>query len=231
MIHLTRLARAALVAWSCVLLGGCLSMEFGYPVAYRALAGLVPGETTHAEILLALGEPRGAGALRVAQYERPRDALFYEYIKASGSRAQVEILIVLMQDQRFDGYMWFGSSARVKREGTVPGLAPPEQVKKGRFPSPQPLEDQFVRGLTDSKEILATLGPPTGFGGAMLPPDHRPLDILYYESVKAGDMSFVGNEMVIQVEQRMLVVMLDRNVFSGFMWTVNAGTPAARTDP
>lgn len=231
MRRLGGLARAALVAWSCMLLGGCLSMEFGYPVPYRALAGLVPGQSTHADILLALGEPRGAGVLRVAQYERPRDALYYEYLKASSSSAQVEILIVLMQDQRFDGYMWFGSSARVKREGGVPGLTPPERVATGRFPSPQPLENQFVRGVTDRKEILATLGPPTGFGGAMLPPDHRPLDILYYESVKAGDMSVVGNVMVMQIEQRMLVVMLDRNVFSGFMWTVNAGAPAARTNP
>jgi hypothetical protein len=226
-----RLARAALVAWGCMLLGGCLTVEFGHPVAYRALDGMVPGETTHAEILLALGEPRGAGAFRVAQYERPRDALYYEYIKASGSRTQVEILIVLMQDQRFDGYMWFGSSARVKREGGVPGLVPPEQLKAGRFPSPRPLESQFVRGLTDRGEILATLGPPTGFGGAMLPPDHRPLDILYYESLKAGEMRYVADEMLMQIEQRMLVVMLDGNVFSGFMWTDNTGTAEGRTNP
>lgn len=231
MKQFSRLERAALVAWICMLLGGCLSMEFGYPVANRALAGMVPGQTTHAEILLALGEPRGVGALRVAQYERPRDALYYEYLKASGSQVEVEILIVLMQDQRFDGYMWFGSSARVKREGGVPGLTPPAQVEMGRFPSAQPLEGQFVRGLTDRKEILATLGPPSGYGGAMLPPEHQPLDILYYECVKAGDMSVAGNEMLIQMEQRMLVVMLDRDVFSGFMWTVNAGTPSARTDP
>lgn len=231
MNRLGRPARAAVVAWSSMLLGGCLSMEFGQPVAHRALAGLVPGETTHAEILLALGEPRGAGVLRVAQYERPRDALYYDYLKASSSTAQVEILIVLMQDQRFDGYMWFGSSARVKREGGIPGLTTPERAEAGRFPSPQPLENQFVRGLTESKEILATLGPPTGFGGAMLPPDHRPLDILYYEGLKVGDMRLLGNEMVIQAEQRMLIVMLDRNVFSGFMWTDNAGTAATRTNP
>ena len=109
MNEISRLARAAMVAWGCMLLGGCLSVEFGYPVAYRALDGMVPGKTTQAELLLALGEPRGAGAFRVAQYQRPRDALYYEYIKASGSRTQVEILIVLMQDQRFDGYMWFAS--------------------------------------------------------------------------------------------------------------------------
>jgi hypothetical protein len=37
--------------------------------------------------------------------------------------------------------------------------------------------------------------------------------------------------MKIRVEQRMLLVMLDRNVFSGFMWTDNAGTPAVWTNP
>jgi len=228
--QISRLALAILVAWHLVLLGGCLSIEFGHPVAYRALDGMVPGETTHADILLALGEPRGTGAFRVAQYEQPRDALYYEYIKASGSRTQVEILIVLMQEQRFDGYMWFGSSLRVQREGGIPGLVPPEQLQGGRFPSPRPLESQFVRGVTDRREVLATLGLPTGFGGVMLPPDHRPLDILYYESLKAGEMRYVADEMVMQIEQRMLIVMLDGDLFNGFMWTDSTGTAEGRTN-
>jgi len=209
----------------CTLTSACISVKYGTPLITEGLASLELGQSTHADILLALGQPRGNGSMHMRQSSEPRDILFYEFIKSNGKKTELEILTVLMLDQRYDGYLWFASSERIRKQGNFPVLQRPQQVKivQGSFPETGPLEDNFIRGSTSRAEILSVLGAPGGIGAAILPPEHKAQDALFYEVLEAGDMKYVDGVIVMSTRQQILVVMLTDDVYDGFMWYSNIG--------
>jgi outer membrane protein assembly factor BamE (lipoprotein component of BamABCDE complex) len=229
--QLNRALGAAALALLCALTSGCISVEYGTPLITAGLASLELEKSTHADILLALGQPRGKGSLHVSQSPDPRDMLFYEYIKSDGKNTELEILTVLMLDQHYDGYLWFASSERMRKQGNFPVLERPQQVKivQGYFPETAPLEDRFVRGSTSRDEILNVLGAPGGIGAAILPPEHKTQDALFYEDLEAGDMKYVDGVIVMDTRQRILVVLLTDDVYDGFLWYSNVGLAEAKS--
>ena len=105
-------ALKVLLMVGCITLAACTqSVTFGAKPQTDRLSALVRGRSTAADVLLALGEPRGRGAARFADQSDParRDVLFYEFVQSGGSVVNLKMLIVFMRDGMYDGHLWFSS--------------------------------------------------------------------------------------------------------------------------
>jgi hypothetical protein len=111
-----RLLQALLIV-VCITLTACAqSVTFGAKPQTDRLATLVRGKSTPADILLALGEPRGKGAARLADEPNSvrRDVWFYEYVQSNGSNVNLKMLLVMLRDGTYDGHFWFSSVDQMK---------------------------------------------------------------------------------------------------------------------
>jgi hypothetical protein len=212
------------------MLSGCLSIRYGTPIITSGLESLKLGESSRADALLALGQPRGEGVVRVNQVPEPRVIVFYEYIRLVDGKAELEILLVFEHRGRYDGHLWFGSTGRYEREGGLPVISPPEKIVSGRFPDIAPIEKRFHRGSTSREEVVRVLGDPVGTGSALLPPDHRRSEVLYYEDIEAGPVKQVEDEYVLDTSQRILLVMIADGRYDGFMWFTSVGVAKGKTE-
>lgn len=92
-------------------LAGCVSIRHGTLPRTDRLEQLKVGVSTSADILQALGEPRGRGAARLATDPKLRTTWFYEFTAAGGSRVDLKMLLVfLTEDQRYEGHLWFSAN-------------------------------------------------------------------------------------------------------------------------
>jgi hypothetical protein len=96
---------------SVILLAGCMSIRYGSPPRTDRLATLTTGVSSAGDVLLALGEPRGRGVVRQSVDLPPRTIWSYEYMEAEGSQIGLKILFVYFDQDRYDGYLWFSSTA------------------------------------------------------------------------------------------------------------------------
>lgn len=114
----------ALAAAVTLLLSGCTMMEpieFGYEPDFERLDSLEIGVSSKTDVLLALGQPRGEGAAEFnPQAGRPRHIWFYEYMRTINKDVDLTILIVLFEDDRYDGYWWFSSTEEWQIEQATP---------------------------------------------------------------------------------------------------------------
>jgi hypothetical protein len=108
-----------------VLLAGCASLRFGAPPRVDQLASLTPGVSTKADLLLALGEPRGYGVVRFSPDLPPAKVWFYEYVESDGRDVSLKILIVYLgkseddaHPEKYEGHLWFASANRLNMEYT-----------------------------------------------------------------------------------------------------------------
>jgi hypothetical protein len=93
-----------------VLLIGCApTLKYGSPPKVSSLESLKAGISTKADVLLALGEPRGKGAARFSVIPTPREIWFYEYTESDGSRIDLKLLLVFFDEEHYDGNLWFSS--------------------------------------------------------------------------------------------------------------------------
>jgi outer membrane protein assembly factor BamE (lipoprotein component of BamABCDE complex) len=83
--------------------------QFGSSPRLDRLATLKRGESTDADVLLALGEPRGRGMARLSARTGPRRVWLYEFRKEQKEIEQQSLLLVFLNGERFDGYLWFSS--------------------------------------------------------------------------------------------------------------------------
>lgn len=226
--HRTMIWIVAIVTF-CLMTSGCVSMKYGSPLVTDGLDDLEIGRSSRADILLALGQPRGGGAISSIQHPNCCDILFYEYIISDSSDVDLEIMTVFLYEDLYYGHLWFASSERIRREGGIPYLTTlPERVKIGYFPDVKPLESLFVRGQTTPDEVLAIFGAPIGAGSAKLPPDHHAQDIWFYEDAEITDFQPGDGEVLAKMRQRILLVMFTNGLFDGFMWYSNGGLSEAR---
>jgi len=101
----------------CVMVTACTqSVTYGVKPQTDRLSILVRGKSTSADVLLALGEPRGRGAARLADQpdSARRDVLFYEFVQSGGSTVNLKMLIVFMREGTYDGHFWFSSVDSMK---------------------------------------------------------------------------------------------------------------------
>lgn len=88
---------------------GCAKVRIGFPPKVERLELLKRGISAPADVLLALGEPRGHGVIRFSPAVAPRDIWLYEYAESSGKRIDLKMLLVFSHQGRYDGHLWFSS--------------------------------------------------------------------------------------------------------------------------
>lgn len=210
-------------ALASLLASGCVT--YGNEIPTAGLDALEIGASSRRRVVGVLGPARGEGSFVLHPLDQPREILFYELARARGQETELELMLVFLDSRVYDGHLWFASSERYRREG---GLFSPIG-SRGSFPSMGLLESRFVRGRTPVREIIGTLGAPHGRGAARLPPDHERADVLFYQKVDAGDTRNEGGEIVVDYDQRILLVVVVDGVFEGFMGyahrTSNAAAP------
>jgi hypothetical protein len=92
------------------LLAGCATtIKYGSPPKIKDLGTLKPGISSKADVLTALGEPRGNGSARLSSGPTPREIWFYEYTEAEGKRVGLQILLIFFDKELYDGHLWFSS--------------------------------------------------------------------------------------------------------------------------
>ena len=109
-----------------LLLNACTAtaVEFGNQPDVDRLDSLEIGISTPTDVLIALGEPRGEGAAEFnPQPGRPRRIWFYEYFRTVNRDIDLTILIILFENDRYDGYWWFSSVDKMQIE-QVTGAQP-----------------------------------------------------------------------------------------------------------
>jgi hypothetical protein len=112
-----RVARTVVALASVLLLAGCMTIRYGSPPRTDQLVTLTPGVSSAADVRSALGEPRGQGVARLASVDpTPRTIWSYEYTEAEGSQIRLKMLLVFFNQDRYEGYLWFGAANLV--EGT-----------------------------------------------------------------------------------------------------------------
>ncbi len=216
---------------------GCISLSYGVSPNTDLLSSLTVGDSTEADVLLVLGEPRGAGRTSSYRDLDPRAIWFYEYLEADMSTARIELLLVFLINEKYDGHLWFSSFDTYQTEsGTEVSAKPtaqpsiwevafrtPSTLDWSEYTEAEQIDDTLVRGTSTESDVLALFGMPTGSGSAILPPSYDPQDVLYYEDIQTGDIKNApGGVIEIDMQQRVLLVFLQEGIFDGFMWYVNA---------
>ncbi len=95
--------------------GGCYTIPFGSPPRQGRLEQLKQGESTPADVLLLLGEPRGDGAVRWAASLTPQKVWYYEYVVLASQGIDNKALLVFFDEDRYVGYLWFSSTNLIKK--------------------------------------------------------------------------------------------------------------------
>ncbi len=99
-----------------LLIGCAPTMKYGSPPKTDRLAALQVGVSSTADVLLALGEPRGYGMTHLSADPSPRKIWFYEFTKVDGSRVDLTILLVFFGEERYHGHLWFSSAGLLTRK-------------------------------------------------------------------------------------------------------------------
>ena len=73
------------------------------------LGTLKVGASTPADVLLALGQPRGDGAANFTADLSPRKIWFYDYSEMKIGVIRQSILLVFFNQEKYDGHLWFSS--------------------------------------------------------------------------------------------------------------------------
>lgn len=100
---------AALAAAGCT-----IPVRLGNPLSPRALEdSLVIGKSTPADVKAALGHPQAVGRSMLPIASKPRTIWFYNYGEGTTDDGRMTIILVLFDEDRYDGYFWVSSLPRV----------------------------------------------------------------------------------------------------------------------
>ena len=105
-----------LVVCSLALAAGC-SVKYGQKPRVEALQSqLHSGVSKKAEVLKALGEPRGYGMSRMPRDSHARTLWLYEFMELSApfGKTAVSMLIVFFDADVYVGHLWFEGEPTVK---------------------------------------------------------------------------------------------------------------------
>jgi hypothetical protein len=100
------------VALFTVVMGCGSTLRFGSPPLTDRIDTLKPGISTEMDVHRTLGEPRGYGVARLPSVNRARQKIwYYEFTEASGHPVNLKLLVVFLNDERYDGHLWLGGTA------------------------------------------------------------------------------------------------------------------------
>lgn len=88
------------------------------------------------------------------------------------------------------------------------------QMRIGRKPNVELLENGLVLGKSTQEQVLAKLGPPVGGGRSRLPIDStsRMMWTYYYEEGKIDGLTLVDDRRIF------LFVFLEEGTYAGYLW-------------
>lgn len=105
------LCAGAILMFQAVVTGCVPTVEFGAKPRTDSLQGLIIGESDKSDVVVALGEPRGNGGAEFARDAgKPREIWFYEYMRSDGKNIDLEMLLVFIHDDHYEGHLWFSST-------------------------------------------------------------------------------------------------------------------------
>ena len=176
------------------------TIKLGSQPKTDSLETLKVGTSIHADVLLALGQPRGEGAARFTFGPNLRNIWFYEYAEAAGSFTRQKTLLVFFNEQKYEGHLW--SSSVQER---------PIASRAGSRPNTDVLEKSFSLGESTRADVVSVLGEPSGKGRAELPmdPKRRTISIWSYFYMEATQQEARG---------MWLFVYFDEDRYDGYMW-------------
>lgn len=95
-----------------ILTSGCVDMK--YRVGIRPDPSVLEnslsvGKSTSTEVIGALGSPDGKGSALFTMYPQPSQLWSYYYEEGTMEEAHRIFLFIFMNDDRYEGYMWFSS--------------------------------------------------------------------------------------------------------------------------
>jgi len=97
-------------------LGGCASkIVYGTLPDTDALKSLQVGKSRGDEVKSVLGEPRGKGMVHFGEVEAMRNLWSYEYTEVEGQAIRLKMLLVFMDGDTFDGYLWFSAEELLQK--------------------------------------------------------------------------------------------------------------------
>lgn len=101
-----QLFRTILLMGTLTVLSGCsVAFNFGTPPRIDQLKLLRPGISNSTEIRRILGEPRGNGETYLSIGHRT--IWFYDSGQVDRDRTQIRYLLVFLDGETYDGYLWF----------------------------------------------------------------------------------------------------------------------------
>ena len=112
----TVLAIAASIALLGAFTGCAPTITYGVKPQTDRLDRLIAGQSSAADVLLTLGEPRGKGVAHLTTELPLRDVWLYEFVQSDGKTVNLDMLIVFLLGDRYDGHLWFDSVDTMKKE-------------------------------------------------------------------------------------------------------------------
>ena len=98
-----------------IMLSGCGSIKYGrMPDTEKLSSALIQDVSTKADVLNALGAPRGYGIYQMEAVPDPYAAWFYEYIESDGKKIRLKMLLVFFDREIYAGHMWFASDEELQ---------------------------------------------------------------------------------------------------------------------
>lgn len=91
-------------------------VEFGWLPRTDPIKTLKPGVSTKADVVLALGEPRGNGMARFRGDQPLREVWYYEFTHIENWRISLKFLLVFIQNGRYDGHLIWSSQAQAPEQ-------------------------------------------------------------------------------------------------------------------
>jgi hypothetical protein len=88
------------------------------------------------------------------------------------------------------------------------------------------IDTKLKRGVSSQAEVKAILGVPTGAGAALFPPDYKNYEVWLYENVETQAQQTDGSRgpIMIHMQQKILLIFFEREVYDGHMWYHGSGS-------
>ncbi|MBI2876417.1 MAG: hypothetical protein HYY20_06010 [Candidatus Tectomicrobia bacterium] len=110
----------------------------------------------------------------------------------------------------------------------VLGMGCASQAKTGAFVQVDRLESELRRGVSTKMDVQRVLGAPRGQGSAIFPTDPKLREVWFYQGMKTTVDTDGAGALRLDLQQQILLVFFEREVFDGFMWFWNGGVEEKR---
>jgi hypothetical protein len=108
--------KLSFIVFLAILTGCAPTLKYGSPPKVTNLESLQKGISTKADVLMALGEPRGKGALRFSEAPSQWEIWSYDYTEIEGGHVGFKLLLVFFAEKYYDGNLWFSAKDLLDKE-------------------------------------------------------------------------------------------------------------------